>query len=72
MKNSLIIAQMTTEEKIQTMETLWEDLCRKAEDVPSPLWHKGVLQEREERIKTGEEVFLDWESAKKQIREKVL
>jgi len=62
---------MTIEEKIHIMETLWDDLCKKAESIPSPLWHKNILQERENRIKTGEEALLDWEIAKKQIRDKV-
>ena len=62
------LEKMTTEEKIQTMETIWDDLCKKAESIPSPSWHKKVLQEREDRIKKGEEEFVDWNSAKKHIR----
>ncbi|MFQ5329283.1 MAG: addiction module protein [Thermodesulfobacteriota bacterium] len=65
------LEQMTTEEKIQTMETIWDDLCRKADSIPSPSWHKKVLDEREDRIKKGDEEFVDWNSAKNNIRDKI-
>lgn len=64
---AITIKKMTTEEKIQTMETIWDDLCKKAESIPSPLWHKKILRERENRIQNGEEEFIDWNSAKKYI-----
>lgn len=60
--------QMTTEEKLRTMELIWDDLCRTA-DFSSPEWHKDILQEREKRLKTGEEEILDWEEAKQQLRD---
>ena len=66
---TLPLDQMTIEDKIKTMETLWDDLCRKAEDMPSPAWHGEILKEREERIKQGKEKFTDWEEAKTEIRE---
>jgi len=65
------LEKMTTEEKIQTMETIWDDLCKKAESIPSPSWHKKVLQEREDRIKKGDEKFVNWNNAKKHIRDKI-
>ncbi len=64
---AITIKKMTTEEKIKTMETIWDDLCKKAESIPSPLWHKKILRERENRIQNGEEEFIDWNSAKKYI-----
>ena len=56
---------MSIEEKIRTMETIWDDLCRKADSILSPSWHEEVLTKREERIKKGGEEFIDWSSAKK-------
>jgi hypothetical protein len=61
---TLPLAKMTVEEKIQAMESIWEDLCRKSADVPSPTWHANILKEREQQ---GEE-FMDWESAKSKIK----
>ena len=64
--------QMTTTEKLLTMENIWDDLCRKADKIPSPLWHKKILDQREENLQKRIDVFSDWEDAKKNIRESVL
>ena len=61
------IEQMTTEEKLQTMEALWNSLSPVQDQVPSPEWHGAVLQERAERVASGQAVFTDWEAAKKRL-----
>lgn len=65
------LEQMSTSEKIQMMEALWNDLCRHADSIESPAWHQGVLAQREESLRTGEEAFEDWESTKETIREEI-
>jgi hypothetical protein len=35
---------MTSLDKIAVMEKLWDDLCRDPESIPSPKWHKEVLE----------------------------
>jgi hypothetical protein len=62
---------MTLAEKLETMESLWADICRDADAFESPKWHKEVLQEREKLIASGEAQFIDWEKAKKEIREEI-
>lgn len=62
------LEHMTLEEKLQTMETLWDDLCRKNSDISSPSWHQDVLSERATALQNGNEKFIDWETAKKNIR----
>lgn len=57
--------QMTLEEKLQTMETIWDDLCRKNADIASPSWHQDILTERENALQNGTDNFIDWETAKK-------
>ena len=68
---TLPLEKMTTEDKIRTMEIIWEDLCKKAESIPSPSWHKDILEEREKVIENGKEEFIDWSEAKKQIEDKI-
>ena len=59
---------MTTGEKLQAMELLWDDICRNDSNLSSPAWHEGILIEREKRVKEGKEKFLDWKEAKDGIR----
>ena len=61
MEINTILKQMSTEEKISTMEVLWEELCRKADSISSPSWHEDILLEREAQVKEGKSVFVDWE-----------
>jgi Putative addiction module component len=67
MSTVLEIEQMSLEEKLRTMEALWDDLCQQEEAVPVPQWHKDILDERERLIKSGDAKFIDWETAKQQI-----
>jgi putative addiction module component (TIGR02574 family) len=58
---------MTIEEKLQTMEALWDDLCQREGALPVHDWQKEVLDERERLIEEGNATFVDWEEAKKRI-----
>jgi putative addiction module component (TIGR02574 family) len=61
---------MTVEEKLKTVELLWDDLCRNEQQIPVADWQKKLLDERQRQIDSGEAKFSDWESAKKRIRER--
>ena len=65
----LPLNQMTTEDKLRTLEEIWDDLCRSAEDVPSPAWHVDVLRAREERVREGASNYVAWQEAKSHIRD---
>ncbi|NCO43113.1 MAG: addiction module antitoxin RelB [Armatimonadetes bacterium CG_4_10_14_3_um_filter_66_18] len=67
---ALPLDQMTVAEKLQTMERLWDDLCRAAPPVSSPAWHQHVLSDRATRVTNGTAGFADWEDAKRRIRAK--
>ena len=67
----LPLDQMTTEEKLRTLEVIWDDLCRSSEDVPSPAWHGDVLRAREERVEGGTSRYVAREKAKDHIRDAV-
>ena len=71
MAAALEIERMTLEEKLRAMEALWDDLCRREGTVPVPQWHKDVLDERQRAIAEGKGRFVDWETAKKRIAEKL-
>ena len=71
MSMRLPLKDMTLREKLAAMELLWDDLARSPESVESPDWHKDILDERRERVSEGKAHFADWETAKKDIRDKV-
>ena len=70
MSYALQLDQMTRQEKLEAMEALWDDLCQHAA-VPVPQWHKDILDERQRLIDDGKAEFIDWETAKKQIKERI-
>ena len=71
MSATIDLQEMTTADKLRLMEELWQDLSASASEVLSPEWHGEVLAERERLIESGEETFIDWETAKKQLREEL-
>ena len=66
---SLPLKQMTRAEKLMALEAIWDDLSRNEETFESPAWHKEELAATEERVKAGKEQFVDWEQAKKELRD---
>jgi putative addiction module component (TIGR02574 family) len=70
MATPLTIDEMTIEEKLQTMEALWDNLCRNEKAVPVYDWQKDVLNQRERLIEEGKARFIDWEEAKARISKK--
>jgi putative addiction module component (TIGR02574 family) len=62
------IPKLSVEEKLQTMEALWQSLSSKPEAVKSPAWHEKELRDREQDIESRKSKFIDWEKAKAHIR----
>lgn len=71
MPTTLPIEKMTWDEKLRAMEALWEDLCREPDRIESPAWHGQVIEERSARVAAGEEQFIDWETAKRELRDRL-
>ena len=65
---SLPLKEMSRADKVMALEAIWEDLSRPEADFESPAWHQQELAATEERVKSGQEKFVDWETAKKQLR----
>ncbi len=63
----LPLDKMSVEEKLRLIEVIWEDLARKPDEIPSPEWHREVLEECRRRAESGEEKFLDFEEVKKDL-----
>ena len=67
--NAVAITNMTLEEKLATMEQIWDDLCQH-QNVNTPEWHQDVLQIREKNRLAGQEEPVDWQQAKLEIRKR--
>lgn len=61
------IQRMSTVEKLQAMEELWESLSRDDQVSLSPDWHANALRETEARYEAGQEPLLDWADAKQEL-----
>ncbi len=65
------IESFTVAEKLLLMERLWEDLSRQPSNVVPPEWHGDVLSARLAAVKEGRTELVDWEAAKKRLRDRL-
>ncbi len=63
--NALEIKKMTSEEKLQAIEALWDSLVHDDIEMKSPDWHAEVLRERKIKIEQGEAEFISLADLKK-------
>ena len=65
------IDSLSVAKKLVLMERLWADLSRRPADVPSPDWHGDVMAERLAAVRDGKTAFVDWDEAKKRLRDRL-
>lgn len=71
MSIDLPLDSMTLADKLEAMEVLWAEISKKPTDLPSPDWHKEVLDERRRLVAEGKLKFLDWDTAIADLRKEV-
>lgn len=62
--NAIDIKKMSTMERLQTMEALWDSLLHEDTEIESPEWHRDILDERRGRIESGNVKFIALEELK--------
>ena len=62
---------LSTTEKLILMERLWIDLSARPNEIRSPDWHGDVLSARHQAVQEGKTNFIDWEDAKRRLRERL-
>ncbi len=63
--DTLKIKNMSTAERLQAMELLWDSLLgEEGSEVDSPQWHGDVIENRKEKIKNGNAEFISIEELK--------
>ena len=68
MKVAVDLKAMSVPEKMELIQAVWDDLLNSGSEPESPNWRGELLRRREERVKNGRESFVDWESAKAEMR----
>ena len=72
MSTTIDLQEMTALDKLRLMEALWQNLSISSNsELPSPEWHGEILAERDRLVDSGDEAFIDWDTAKKQLREEL-
>ena len=62
--DSIEINNMSTIERLQAMEALWDSLLYEESELESPEWHREVLEDRKKKIETGKADFISIEKLK--------
>ena len=70
MRVDLDTEKMTTEEKLEVIETLWSDIAR-TDSYQSPPWHFEELKVREELARKGLDPSIDWKKVKRDLRDEL-
>jgi len=65
------IHELPLHEKLRMMEALWDGIGPLEAELEVPQWHKDLLDEREQLIQDGKAKFIDWETAKLQIKDAI-
>jgi len=60
--SELKIDEMSTEEKLRLVESIWDNIVSTSSDVVSPEWHFEILEKR-----ANEDNFSDWDTVKERL-----
>ena len=67
----LPLTKLTLAQKLDLIETLWDDISKDDKALESPSWHEEVLQDRQKALEAGKASARDWDQAKERIRRNV-
>jgi putative addiction module component (TIGR02574 family) len=62
------ISRMSSSERVEAMELLWESFSKEGIDYPSPDWHVKVLAQRAEIIDSGKATWLSVDELQERLR----
>jgi len=62
--NTVEIEKMSTAERLQTMEALWDALLHDDVKIEPPGWHRDILETRKKIIASGKAEFLSLKELK--------
>ena len=62
--SAIELSKFSLREKLQIMESIWEDLRHHVDRLEVPQSHKDILDERRQRIDSGEAKIYSWDDVK--------
>lgn len=65
------IRDLPLHEKLRMMEALWDGIAPQEAALEVSQWHKDLLDDRERLIQEGKAKFIDWDTAKQQIKDSI-
>lgn len=63
------IEKMSVSDRLKTIERIWETITSSG-NVPSPEWHQNILTSREQKVTSGNAVFLDMAELRERLNSK--
>jgi hypothetical protein len=61
------IEKMTVQERLQTMELLWDSITHSGEDIEPPIWHREILSDRRKIIESEKAEWLTMDELRKEL-----
>ena len=52
------LKKMSTVERLQAMEALWDSMLSESDKIETPKWHEDIIEERKRIIANGSEKFI--------------
>jgi putative addiction module component (TIGR02574 family) len=63
-----LLDHLSLPQKLQLVESLWDQIAESQETLPVPEWQKEELDRRNERYESNPSSGVPWEEAKRRIR----
>ena len=67
----LPLSELTFSQKLELLETIWDDLSMDEKILESPVWHLTILKDRKKALALGKAAVSDWKEAKVRIRKNI-
>ncbi len=65
--NILEIEKMSTIERLQAMEALWDSFMDEESEIDSPEWHMAIIKDRKSKIKNSNAEFISLDELRRVV-----
>jgi putative addiction module component (TIGR02574 family) len=63
--------ELSVEEKLDYVESLWDRIAARAETVPVPDWHRELIEQRTHEGQAGSDNGRSWDDFREELRAKL-